>query len=580
MRRLLSLVALVALGAPAAAAITPAASATDGIGDSLYPALGGHGLDVRHYDLDLDFDMTTKLLDGTVTAEIVATDSLTTFSLDSQGPRVDRVTVDGATATFTASRSELQITPPTPIADGTRFVLVVHYSVDTTRSREDTGYADIGWFNTPAGAYVLNEPDGLQLWLPANNHPSDKATWSVRLTVPKGLTGVANGELVSHVTDGDHEVWSWAERYQMAPYLLQVLIGPYIIQHGQVPGGPKLLSVAMKGSEAQLSACVAATTPTLQFYADLFGPYPFDQYGIAITDSVRGLAMEDQERPMYSAADLDACGGSGHTGTAMFMAHELAHQWFGDSVSPGDWSSIWLNESFATYAQWLWYEHQGIATIDAQAMHGLLGRHGPPTGTPERDLMFSWNSYDGGAAVLHALRRTVGDDVFFTILRSWVAENRDQSRVTADFIALAERVSGRDLTTFFDTWLFATQVPSTFPTPPATPSTVAATTPAATPATTSTTAAPATSAPPNVTTATTAPATTAATAPSGPAATVEFHHPDTRSGDLRPHQPRQPTPAAHQPRQITLIQWEAHLPPNSGPSGRVNYPAGPAGNFT
>ena len=200
----------------------------------------------------------------------------------------------------------------------------------------------------------------------------------------------------------------------------------------------------------------------IDFFDDFFGPYPLDRYGIAIIDSASGLAMETMERPQFSRGDF-ATGGLDVL-QDFYLSHELAHQWFGDAVSPSRWMDIWLNESFATYAQWMWLDHLGKIPIDQAATSALGQRPPESTATPSAADMFSFNSYDGGAVVLHALRKTIGDDSFFTLLRRWVADNNGDSRTTEDFAALASEVAGQDLTQFFATWLYADVVPATFPT--------------------------------------------------------------------------------------------------------------------
>jgi aminopeptidase N len=201
----------------------------------------------------------------------------------------------------------------------------------------------------------------------------------------------------------------------------------------------------------------------IDFFDDWFGPFPLDRYGIAITDSFSGLAMETQGRSLFSRDDLD--GEAGYL-QEMLLSHELAHQWFGDAVTPLQWRDIWLNESFATYGQWMWLEHARLGRLEDEAEHSLDLRHsqrGNPTGLPDERDLFGFNSYDGGAVVLHALRRTIGDDGFFALLQRWVRDNNGTSRSTQDFIALAEEVSGLDLDQFFDDWLFARELPAEYP---------------------------------------------------------------------------------------------------------------------
>ena len=200
----------------------------------------------------------------------------------------------------------------------------------------------------------------------------------------------------------------------------------------------------------------------VDFFDDYFGTYPLDRYGIAITDSHPGLAMESMGRSQFSREDFSS--GRLEYVQQRFLSHELAHQWFGDAVSPARWGDVWLNESFATYGEWMWLEHVGLQSIENSASAGLAAREHWSTASPSAEQMFQFNSYDGGAVILHALRKTIGDDQFFALLQTWVTENNGSSRTTHDFIELADRVAGRDLTEFFSTWLYADTLPNRFPT--------------------------------------------------------------------------------------------------------------------
>ncbi|CAB4831559.1 unannotated protein [freshwater metagenome] len=167
--------------------------------------------------------------------------------------------------------------------------------------------------------------------------------------------------------------------------------------------------------------------------------------------------METQERSYFSRDDFV------QGPDQSLLAHELAHQWFGDAVSPQRWSDVWLNESFATYGEWMWMEHLGELTVDEMAKEALNGRYPGSTAHPSAQELFGYNSYEGGAVVVHALRKELGDELFFTLLQRWVAGYNGTSRTTEDFTALAEKVAGRSLSDFFAAWLYAAQTPSAFP---------------------------------------------------------------------------------------------------------------------
>jgi aminopeptidase N len=434
---------------------------SDGIGDALFPSLGNPGIDVEHYDLILKYDPVREEISARVHLDIAMTADRETFSLDSAGPVVSAVVVDGVPATFEAATPELLITPASPLIRGQHIGVDVDYTLSRPGPLPSAASGETGWFPTPGGSYVLNEPEGAHSWMPCDDHPSDKATFRFELTVPSGLTAVANGALVSHSSTATLETWTWQEDRQMATYLIQLLTGDYEIVDGVGPNDLPLVSVVLHDDRETMQPYLDTIDDQIDFFDDYFGPYPLDRYGIAITDSVPGLAMETMERSLFSRSDFST--GRLEYGQELLLSHELTHQWFGDAVSPERWRDVWLNESFATYGEWMWLDHIGLQMVEDSALAGLAGRQPGATATPSADELFGFNSYDGGAVVLHALRKTIGDDNFFTLLRRWVADNNGQSRTTEDFVALANQVSGQDLTGFFDTWLYADIVPMTFP---------------------------------------------------------------------------------------------------------------------
>jgi aminopeptidase N len=451
---------------------TPAPSTTDGgesgnlspdgIGDPLYPDLGNPGIDVRDYALEFAYDPTAVFLEGSVSMTIAFTEDRDEFTLDNLGPTIKAVTVDGAEADFVADDPELRITLPSPADDGDRVRVVIEFST-SPQTDVSASFLTVGWFSTGVGSYVLNEPDGARTWFPSNDHPSDKATWTFKVTVPTGMTAVANGEFIGVTSGPTGDTWEWQEREPMPTYLMLMLTGDYQVVEGEGPNGLPLVSVVLRDDAATAQPLFDSIAPQIDFFDDLFGPYPLDRYGIALTDSYSGLAMETQGRSLFSMDDLVDPNGFIEQ---LLLAHELAHQWFGNAVTPAVWGDIWLNESFATYAQWLWLENIGLTTLEDEAQFALGERSsgfGEATASPTEEELFGFNVYEGGAVVLHALRRTIGDDAFFTLLRRWAADNEGTSRTTADFIALAEEVSEQDLTELFDDWLYANPVPAEYP---------------------------------------------------------------------------------------------------------------------
>ena len=438
----------------------------DGVGDPLFPELGNPGIDVEHYDIRVRYDPADDEITGAVTLTLVPTEAREQFTLDSSGPEVSSVTVDGDEAEFEQEDVELRITPATPLEPDKAVDVVVAY---TATPDGGTSIANLpsGWFHTDEGSYVLNEPDGARTWLPSNDHPSDKATYTFRITVPTGLTAVANGALISTTPGPEGDEWVWEESVPMPTYLIQLLTGDYEVVTGEGPDGLPLVSVVLREDREAMQPFLDSIDDQIDFFDDFFGPYPLAQYGIAMTDSTGGLAMETMSRSLFSREDFLR---DDTFIEELLLSHELAHMWFGDAVSPAEWQDIWLNESFATYGEWMWMEHIDLVPLEAQADDALQTKllfGESATATPGVGELFGYNVYDGGAVVLHALRLTIGDEAFFSLLSRWVADNLGESRFTEDFVQLASEVAGTDLTDFFDEWLFAEVVPEQFPEPAA-----------------------------------------------------------------------------------------------------------------
>ncbi|GGW19695.1 peptidase [Streptomyces capoamus] len=439
----------------ASSAPTPGAP---GIGDTYFPRLGNGGFDARHYDLDVAYAPDTGRLDGRTTLRARATQQLSSFDLDLQQLEVTGVRVDGRPARFTRDGDEITVTPRRPLREGRDFTVSVTYGgVPQALGGPIVFGSAYGWMKTPDGVFVACEPNAASTWFPSSDHPADKATYDIRIKAPRGLTGVSNGRLVSTYDKGDSTYTHWRESKPMATYLATATIGKFDVRTGRTPGGIPIYvatdPVLKDRSNVDVYAVTAAAT---DYWSQVFGPYPFEETGAIVDDMPEaGFSLEVQSKPAYSAVRNETT-----------IVHELAHQWFGDSVSVARWKDIWLNEGFATYAQWLWAEHQGTRTAHDSFLAGYAARPADSAfwqikvADPQRDTMFASAVYQRGAMTLQVLRERIGDAAFFRLLPAWTRLHRYGNADTADFIRLAERVSGQQLDDLFDTWLFTTGKPA------------------------------------------------------------------------------------------------------------------------
>jgi aminopeptidase N len=448
-------VAVVAM-APAAGAVT-FEPGSPGLGDPFFPNAGNGGYDVSHYSLSLGYEPSTNQLTGTAEITATATQNLSRFDLDLRGFSISRLLVNGQAASFTRDgEQELVITPQAGLTSGSPFTVIVDYA-GTPAVVTDPDQSIEGWVPTDDGAFVVGEPQGSPAWYPVNDNPRDKATFDFAITVPAGLTAMANGVLLSNTTAGGRTTWVWDETDPMAPYLATATLGRFDLAVSTMSTGlPSYVAVDPQLPKGQVLGKLPAV---VDFFTSLYGPYPFNAVG-AIVDSAKvvGYSLETQTKPVFDRMPDEAT-----------LVHELSHMWFGDSVTLTTWPDIWLHEGFATWSEWIWSEYQGNKSA-AQWFKGLYNTPAqntafwtPPPGTPGTPaFMFNGTIYYRGAMTLEALREKIGDPTFSTLMRDWATQNRYGNVTTAQFIALAEQLSGMDLGQFFDVWLFQPDKPTSW----------------------------------------------------------------------------------------------------------------------
>ncbi|WP_419796406.1 M1 family metallopeptidase [Streptomyces fuscus] len=419
-----------------------------GVGDPYFPKAGNGGYDVSHYALDLRYAPETRRLTGTATLTARATQDLSSFHLDLAGLTVDDVTVEGEEAGWERAGQELIVRPADVLDDGETFAVRIRYS-GTPRTITDPDGSEEGWLRTHggAGALALGEPNGSMTWFPGNHHPSDKASYAVSVTVPRGVAAVSNGELTGERTGRGRTTYHWRTAEPMASYLATLAIGAYDVRRATAGDVPAHSAVARGESGRQ---AMSELPGVLAWAEDSFGPYPFSSTGVIIAPAdATDYALETQNRPVFPGAP-----------DTLLLVHELAHQWFGNSVTPKSWQDMWLNEGFATYAEWLWEEQHGGDSAET-TFRGLYASDDadlwafPPAEPPGAEHISDRPVYERGAMVVHKIRQAVGDAAFGELVRGWTAEHRHGNADTEDFTAYVEQQAPEhDFGPLWADWLY------------------------------------------------------------------------------------------------------------------------------
>ena len=418
--------------------------------DPYFPANGDHRYRVHRYELALDYRPGPNRLSGTARLGAIAgRGALAEFQLNLADFRIGRVRVDGKAPHYTHRGGKLRIRPAKPIRAGAAFTVEVHWSGNPKPVNSPWG--GIGWEELE---------DGAPSWYPCNDRPADKAAYQISITTPSAYSVVAGGHLLTRTTKASTTTWVYEQSAPTSSYLVGLSIGKYqtvllgdpglggVPQHGYIPS--HLLP--------QFSRDFARQPAMMELFQELFGPYPFGEYAVVVTEEELDVPVEAQGLSLFGANHVD-----GARGSERLVAHELAHQWFGNSVSIADWRHIWLNEGFAKYAEWLWSERSGGRTAQqlAAAAHRQLSSlpQDLRLSDPGRKLMFDDRLYERGGLVLHAVRCALGDEAFFRMLRSWAALHRGGAVTTTAFSAHVARFATEPVDDLLTAWLHQTRLP-------------------------------------------------------------------------------------------------------------------------
>ncbi|MBN1171360.1 MAG: M1 family metallopeptidase [Micromonosporaceae bacterium] len=442
----------------------PIAAPADGVStpvaDPVYPGFGNPALDVQHYDLALAWSPAEKTLTAKATLTVRVTRPVEAIVLDfSRAYAVDSATVDGRAAVTDRTADDLIIATGQAIEAETKITILVAYhgrptpgSFPGTRSDVPAVGAEIG---AEGSIHALSQPYGAYTLFPCNDQPSDKALFEVEITAPAGWSGVSSGQLTSTTTLSDgSSVFHWHAAEPLSTYLLAFTVDRL---ERFTDTGPRGLPVTywVRADQADRMLPLLRTTPTILAWLERrFGPYPFSSAGVVVLQVE--AAMETQT--MVSLGPQTGSYGK------RVLAHELAHQWFGDAVTPDTWRDLWLSEGFATYAEMLYAVDQlGDEEADTverwhRADRTVRARSGPP-GAYDPGRFADSNVYVGPALMLRALRHELGAAPFLAMMHDWAQHHRFATTNRQAFTQWLADYTGRDLTGIIARWLDSTTTP-------------------------------------------------------------------------------------------------------------------------
>ncbi|WP_257182904.1 M1 family metallopeptidase [Corynebacterium cystitidis] len=419
------------------------------------------GYHIRHYDLDLTYRVDPNRLEGTATLLMDNWEPLRSLTLDlMQNMVARRVIAHGSAglnitvAKFKQSGNKLRITFADEVPVDSEFRLAISYGGNPRPRR--TSWGDIGWEELENGALVASQPNGAPSWFPCDDTPDEKATYTLTISADDPYVVVCNGRLVDKRSGSSRTTWRYETTHRMATYLATVQVGEY--QRHELGRNTHVWVSAQNATAARTA--LRDQQAMLDFYEQLFGPYPFAEYTVVVTDDELEIPLEAQGLSIFGVNHM--------SGWERLIAHELAHQWFGNSLGVAQWDDIWLNEGFACYCEWLWFEHRGTpAQVNVDREYAILQRKPKDivVGAPGPRDMFDDRVYKRGAMALHALRRALGSSAFFDALRRYVAagthsvvEPQDLKRELYG-AAEATAVGRARIDDILHDWLFAMSLP-------------------------------------------------------------------------------------------------------------------------
>jgi aminopeptidase N len=427
--------------------------------------------DLTHAKIHLRFDFDQHEVMGDVTEDIsIIQDNTTTLKIDSSELSISKVTINARPAVFKTGDDSIEITLPHPAKRGEHFVIGIEYTGHPQKGLYFVG-PDKNYPNRPKEIWSQGESEDTHFYIPIYDYPNDRLTTEMLLTVPADWLTISNGRLASvTAASGGLKTWDWVQSLPMSTYLISVVAGEFV-EKTDVWRGVPVEYVVPKGRQDTIGVTFARTKDMLSLFSDKLNfKYPWAKYAQSSVDDFVVGGMENASATTLTTSGLvnPQLADEYTQGSDSLISHEMAHQWFGDTVTCKDWADIWLNEGFATYYEHLWTEaHYGQDAVayeywrdqnDWMSQGQLFTA--PIVAYNTTDILdYEGNIYTKGGWVLHMLREKLGDEAFFRAMHDYLEANKSQNVVTADLVKAVEQSSGVSVEHFFQQWVYGAGAP-------------------------------------------------------------------------------------------------------------------------
>ncbi|MGP9527581.1 M1 family metallopeptidase [Glutamicibacter sp. AOP5-A2-18] len=416
---------------------------------------GSGSYTVEHYDVNLVVKLASNHLDGRATLRIRALEDLNEIELNLNGLKIVKATCQGRKVSVSKKHHRVVVATPSRVKAGEQIELQLRYGGNP--SVDNGQWGEVGWEELTDGILVSGQPVGASTWFPCNDHPSHKSSYRFEVSTDAGYRVVANGELMNHRRSASRNTWVYEQREPMATYLATLQIGRYA--EISFDRGGHLLAYSVPGNDLAVRGAFAKQADMAQIFELKFGPYPFEDYKIVVVDDDLEIPLEAQGMSIFGRNHLSL-----DWEAQRLIAHEFAHQWFGNSLTPERWKDIWLNEGFACFSEWVYSDQAKIMSLEQRARTAWEMLDGLPqdlqVGDPGPEDMFDDRVYKRGALTLYALLTALGDKTFYAMLQDWTSTYQHASVNTEKFAKhVKKHATNVDVEGILTAWLTEQRLP-------------------------------------------------------------------------------------------------------------------------